>query len=208
MEYRTDQVLPSFDDRWYIAPFAAYTWADQGRGTDDGVGYGLSVGKPINEWFNLELRGTFTKLVSENLQELSESELNELANAERTRGYQGTGDFEVGDLAIDGLFFFNRGKVQPFLLGGLGVISDDFSCDRTEANTVGGCENASSKLSFMAGAGAGVLVPVSEYVSLRVDGRYRYDDNSADIRNESDFGDWIVTAGVSIAIGTGGRPSR
>ncbi|SDX09475.1 hypothetical protein SAMN05421783_1147 [Thiocapsa roseopersicina] len=26
---------------------AEYTWADQDRGTDDGVGYGFAVGKPI-----------------------------------------------------------------------------------------------------------------------------------------------------------------
>jgi OOP family OmpA-OmpF porin len=54
----------AFDDRWYISPFASYTWADDDRGTDDANGWGFAVGKPINEWFNIELRATYTNLVS------------------------------------------------------------------------------------------------------------------------------------------------
>ncbi|MFZ0791284.1 MAG: OmpA family protein [Chromatiaceae bacterium] len=190
MDEGADQALRSFDDRWYIAPFAAYTWADEDRGTDDGVGFGLAVGKPINSWLNLELRATYTNLVGESS-----------GQGAVGPGFANEGDFQVGDLALDGLFFLNRGAVQPFLLAGLGVISDDFSCDRSPANFATGCKNGSNKFSFMAEAGAGVLVPVSEYVSLRIDGRYRYDDNSADLRDASEFGDWIVTAGISIPIG-------
>ncbi len=204
--YTTEQALSSFDDRWYISPFATYTWADENRATDDGEGFGFAVGKPINEWLNLELRGTFTNLISEDPADLSASELEDRYNDFVANGYQGGGDFGVGDLALDGLFFFSRGAVQPYLLGGLGVISDDFTCNRTEANFIGGCENSSNSFSFMAEAGAGVMVPVSEYVSLRVDGRYRYDDNAAEIRDQSDFGDWIVTAGIAIPIGTRVKP--
>lgn len=185
------QPLKSFDDRWYISPFATYTWADSDRGTEDGVGFGLAIGKPVREWLNLELRATYTNLVSE-------------GGSDRYAGpgYADEGDFEVGDLALDGLFFFGRGAVQPFLLAGLGVISDDFSCDRTPANYATGCRNGSNKFSFMAEAGAGVMIPVGEYVSLRLDGRYRYDDNSDDLRDASEFGDWLVTAGIAIPIGS------
>ncbi|MBV5276122.1 MAG: hypothetical protein JZU52_21640, partial [Lamprocystis purpurea] len=38
-DYQTD-TLPRFDDRWYILPFASYTWADENRGVDDGFGGG------------------------------------------------------------------------------------------------------------------------------------------------------------------------
>ena len=66
LEYSTtpSSSASTFDDRWYISPFAAYTWADDDRNTDDGAGWGFAVGKPINEWLNLELRGPYTHLVS------------------------------------------------------------------------------------------------------------------------------------------------
>lgn len=187
---------PSFDNRWYVLPFAAYTWADEDRGVDDAVGWGLAVGKPINEWLNLELRTTYTNLVSEEHE-------NPIVN----QSYVGTGDFEVGDLAVDALWVISRGRFQPFLLGGLGAISDDFSCDYTRANLIGGCENGSSKWSFMAEVGAGFMVPFSDFASFRMDGRYRYDDNASDLRDTSDFGDWLVTAGIYIPIGARSKPA-
>lgn len=197
--------LPTFDDRWYMIPFATYTWADTDRGTSDGAGFGFGVGKPINEWFNLELRGTYTNLSTENLRDLSRDELEDRFNTFLDRGFQGDGDFTVGDIALDGLFFFRRQGVQPFLLAGLGAINDDFDCDRTALNAAGGCESDSA-WSFMAEAGAGVLVPVTDDISFRVDGRYRYDDNSGGLRDNGSFGDWIVTAGVYIPIGSRAKP--
>jgi len=195
------QTVPRFDDRWYIAPFAMYTWADSDRGVSDDAGWGIAIGKPLNYRWNLELRGTYTNLSSENASNLSRSELEDEYNRYLNRGYQGTGDFEIGDIALDALFFFSRGSVQPFLLGGVGAISDDFSCDATWANAYGGCQSGSNKWSFMAEAGAGVLIPMGDYASFRIDGRYRYDDNNSSLRDSSSFGDWIVTAGISIPIG-------
>lgn len=197
--------LPSFDDRWYLIPFATYTWADTDRGTSDGAGFGFGVGKPINEWFNIELRGTYTDLSSENLRDLSREEIEDRYNTFLERGFQGDGDFTIGDIALDGLFFYRRQGIQPFLLAGLGAINDDFDCDRTALNAAGGCESGSS-WSFMAEAGAGVLVPITEDISFRVDGRYRYDANSGDLRDNGSFGDWMVTAGVYIPIGARAKP--
>ncbi len=175
--------LPSFDDRWYLLPYAAYTWADNDRGTDDGVGWGFAVGKPINEWLNLELRATYTDLQS---------------TGDTTS--LGQGDFTVGDVGVDGLFVFNRrGTVQPFLLAGLGAINDDFDCDRIAQN-VGNCESDSG-WSFMAEAGAGVMFRIGDHAALRLDGRYRYDDNSSGLRRDDSFGDWVATAGLVIPIG-------
>jgi hypothetical protein len=59
----------------------------------------------------------------------------------------------------------------------------------------------------MAEAGGGILVPLSDYASFRLDGRYRYDDNNGDLRNASSFGDWIVTAGIYIPIGAKYKPA-
>ncbi|HYN77275.1 MAG TPA: OmpA family protein [Lamprocystis sp. (in: g-proteobacteria)] len=199
---------PRFDDRWYVVPFASWTDADSNRGTDDGFGGGLAIGKPLNERFNLELRATYTNLASK--QDLG-------------------GDFEVGDVGIDGLFFFSRGRVQPFLLAGIGAINDKFNCNLAEVN-IGTCQSG-NEWSFMAEVGAGVIVPITEYVSFRLDGRYRYDYNSGNLNGNLDgheirdlngawegdwngdwnnngdaFGDWVVTAGIYIPIGSRAAP--
>lgn len=206
MEGGAYQSVPSFDDRWYISPFASYTWADEDRGTSDGAGWGFAVGKPINEWLNLELRMTYTDLSTQNPSDLSWSQVENEYNRFVRHGYIGTGDFTVGDVGLDGLFFFSRGAVQPFLLAGLGAIQDDFDCDYTPANFVGGC-NSGTDWSFMAEAGAGILVPMGDNLSFRLDGRYRYDDNSGGYRSASDFGDWLVTAGIYIPIGAKYKPA-
>ena len=174
-----------FDDRWYILPFASWNSGDKNRGTDDGWGGGLAVGKPLNERLNLELRATYADLTSR---------------------HDTGGDFQVQDLGLDALFFLTRGPFQPFLLGGIGAIGDDFNCNRAQVN-VGTCRSG-NKWSFMAEAGAGFIVPISDYVSLRVDGRYRYDNNSGNLNNhDGSFGDWLVTAGVYIPIGRRAAPA-
>ena len=196
--------MSGFDDRWYLLPFASYTWADSARGTDDGVGWGFAVGKPINEWLNLELRGTYTDLPSNG--DVGRPGVGPNGAPIPPSGLP-QGDFTVGDLAIDGLFVFNRrGTVQPFLLAGLGAINDDFECDRIPFNQA--VCNTDSAWSFMAEAGAGVMVRVAEYASLRIDGRYRYDDNSGGLRNNDSFGDWLVTAGLVIPIGGRAAPVK
>ena len=137
------------------------------------------------------------------------------------------GDFTVGDIGVDALFFFSRGRFQPFLLAGIGAINDKFDCNLAEVN-VGVCQSG-NEWSFMAEAGAGFIVPITEYVSFRVDGRYRYDDNSGSLNgnlNEAwaqssdlnwnrhwdgggdSFGDWIVTAGIYIPLGSRAAPGH
>ncbi|WP_295443853.1 OmpA family protein [uncultured Thiodictyon sp.] len=178
--------IPHFDDRWYIAPFATYSWADRNRGTNDNWGYGLAVGKPLNERFNLELRATQTNFVSK-------SNIG--------------GNYKATDVAVDGLFFFSRGKFQPFLLAGIGAIQDGFSCNRNAVNAALGCQSRTS-WNFMAEAGAGFMVPLGDYVSFRLDGRYRYDNNRGNFNNSSGLGDWIVTAGVVIPLGARSAPAK
>lgn len=177
--------LPRFDDRWYLMPFATWTNADSNRDTEDAAGWGLAVGKPLNRYLNLEARGTYT------------SDLTSKSD----RG----GSFAVGDLGVDGLFFFSRGHFQPFLLAGIGGINDRFSCNAARVN-VGTCQSG-NKWSFMAEAGAGFLVPINDAVSFRVDGRYRYDDNTGSLNDTSSFGDWLVTAGIYIPLGHRAAPA-
>ena len=177
---------PGFDNRFYISPFATYTWADTKRETDNNWGFGLAVGKPLNEWFNLELRATHTELSS---------------NINRA-GWGISGKNKVTDVGLDGLFFLNRGGIQPFLMAGIGAIYDKYQL------CVDGWCSSASQWGLMAEAGAGLMIPVTDYASFRVDGRYRYDGAFSGNRfsDSSSVGDWMATAGVVIPLGSRAAP--
>jgi len=165
-----------FDDRWYVAPFGSYTWVDSDRGADDGWGGGFSVGKPINEWLNLEFRTMYSTL----------------GNAGSSAG-----NYRVLDLGVDAQYFFRRKGFQPFLLAGIGTSQDDFSCARGAF-----CNNEHKDWSFMANAGAGFLVPINDKVAFRMDGRYRYSTNQGNFNRADNFGDWVLSAGIQIPFGS------
>lgn len=174
----------SFDNRWYVAPFVSYTVVDEDRGTDDGWGGGLSVGKPVNKWLNLELRTMYSALI---------------------RNEDGQGDFDTVDIGLDALVFFRREGFQPFLLAGLGTTYDDFSC-RNVVKYNGLCTAEGNHWSMMGNAGLGFLVPIGERMLFRMDGRYRYETNQGYFNDADNFGDWVISAGVQIPLGSLARP--
>ncbi|MFM8441790.1 MAG: hypothetical protein ACKN9W_00425, partial [Methylococcus sp.] len=45
------------DDRWYAAPFGTYLQPAGSRNAQGGWGAGLALGKIINEYFNVEVKG-------------------------------------------------------------------------------------------------------------------------------------------------------
>ncbi len=45
---------------WYVSPMFSYTFADQDRGIDDGIGATIAVGKKVTRGMALELTGFFT----------------------------------------------------------------------------------------------------------------------------------------------------
>lgn len=60
--------------------------------------------------------------------------------------------------------------------------------------------------SWTANAGAGFLYHFNDRVAARVDGRYRWDDNKGGYGWGGNFGDWVATVGVQIALGEKPRP--
>ena len=174
---------PLFDNRWYVAPFASYTFPEDNRGTDDGWGGGASVGKPLNKWLNLELRTMYSHLARD----------------------EGQGSFNTWDIGVDALAFFRRDGFQPFLLAGIGTTYDDFSCNSV-IKTNGLCSREGSDWSFMSNVGVGFVIPISDRISLRMDGRYRYETNQGGFNDADNFGDWIVSAGIQIPFGRLARP--
>lgn len=51
----------SLDRRFYLAPAVSYDFFDADYGIDDSYGYRLSLGKPLSQYFNLELTGLHTE---------------------------------------------------------------------------------------------------------------------------------------------------
>ncbi|HEX4895921.1 MAG TPA: OmpA family protein [Solimonas sp.] len=50
---------------WYVSPMASYTMADKERGTDDGFGGVIGIGKKVTDGMALELTGFYTQLDAE-----------------------------------------------------------------------------------------------------------------------------------------------
>jgi OOP family OmpA-OmpF porin len=170
------QTRDPLDNRFYISPFGSYIFADKDRKTDNGWGGGLAIGKPINEYLNLEFRGTYQYLDNDN----------------------GPGADHITQLGPNALFFFRREGFQPYLVGGIGEIRDHFSSYNEYADPE---SKQHHQWSFAAQGGVGFLVPISDYLLVRAEGLYRWDANKGDIRNEDSFGDWVINAGLQIPIG-------
>lgn len=47
---------------WYFSPMFSYTMADDSRGTDDGIGATIGLGKKVTDGLALELTGFFTQM--------------------------------------------------------------------------------------------------------------------------------------------------
>ena len=170
------QAHDPLDDRFYISPFGSYIFADKDRKTDNGWGGGLAIGKPINEWLNLEFRGNYQYLDNDG----------------------GPGAVHITQLGPNALFFFRREGFQPYLVGGIGQIRDHFDSYNEYADPN---STQHQRWSFAAQGGLGFLVPISDYLLVRAEGLYRWDKNRGDIRDEDSFGDWVINAGLQIPIG-------
>jgi len=180
-----------YDDRWYVTPFGSYISPDSGRHTSSGFrGFGLALGKPINPWVNIELRGS-----------------GETMNA-KSWNYNGNANFpgykfDNWSVELDAQWFFlgragfnNAHAIQPYLVAGIGAINDKAS------STVANIGGTGSSTNFMGSAGAGIVWPVTNWARIVVDARYRIDTNQNNLAmNKGNFGDWLITAGVQIPLG-------
>jgi len=172
-----------FDDRWYLTPFGSYVKADSSRISDDGWGGGLAIGKPINPYWNIELRAMYEQLDS---------------------ATGGPGKYKNWSGSLDAQWFFLGrqgqtswpGPVQPYLVAGIGAINDKVDSPLI----AGGSDN---KTSFMANAGLGIVWPFASWGRLVADARYRYDDNHGKLPNgtQGHLDDWLFSVGLQIPLG-------
>lgn len=105
------------------------------------------------------------------------------------------GDWSTTDAGINGRLFFANldGRVRPYALAGLRSIKHDRSGSRDG-------RDAGAHL------GLGLLAPINDRLSFRGEAVYRYDTDDESIVTEDDYSDWLLTAGISFAIGEASRP--
>jgi len=82
------------DNRFYLVPFGTFVLPDGDRNTSEGWGGGLAVGKIINRYLNLELKGVYDNLQSD--------------------GVGGSGDVDEYGGGFDALVFPWRSQLSPY----------------------------------------------------------------------------------------------
>ena len=185
---------PEYDPRYYVNPFGTFTIRDGDRNAQNGWGGGLAIGKPINRWLNLELRAAYEDL-----------------NGNQNKAPGGYTNIPFG---LDALIFLKRTGLQPFILLGGGGIREQTGgglalTPRTALATGGlGYQEGRTATGWMADAGVGLLYPFNDTVSGRVDARARWSNNPTNTGRDSgsNFLDYVVSAGVNIALGPKPQP--
>lgn len=167
------------DRRFYVSPMFSYVFKDQVRATDDGMGGALAIGKKFTDGLNLELIGFYDQ-------------------ADPSTGNGDAAKFTGGGL---GAMIFPIDSM-PWLYGLLSL----YYGESQDSPAGAGVKDYSSTI-FDSGLGA--LVPLFSSLSLRVEGRYRFDEH-----NQTDLGtggddksfDGAVNVGLFLPLGSNEAP--
>jgi OOP family OmpA-OmpF porin len=118
---------------------------------DNNFNYGVSVGKEIDENWDVQLGYTHAQA------------------SEESGNYSG-GRYRQNLLGVDALYFFSRDKFRPFVLAGLGVAHNSlhYSGIAPTANSSG------SQYSWMGNVGAGAQYMFTESLGMQADIRQVY----------------------------------
>jgi OOP family OmpA-OmpF porin len=170
------------DDRWYLSPFGTFMQPGGDRKGLGGWGGGMGIGKMINEWLNIEVRGLWLNYSNE------------------IPGIGGQTDLTGG--TVDALFFFDRDVFSPYWVAAVGGINESWRSGL-------GYGNQSAQFLFQTGVGA--EVELADNFRLRGDVRYQlqtapnqnlvYADGSTQRWNAGVFNDLVVNAGFVIPLG-------
>jgi OOP family OmpA-OmpF porin len=171
------------DDRWYLSPFGTFMQPGGDRKAFGGWGGGMGIGKMINEWLNLEVRGLWMNY-SNNIQDVG-------------------GQTDLTGGTVDALFFFDRDVFSPYWVAAVGGVNESW-------RSANGYGNQSSQFLFQTGLGA--TVELADNFLLRADVRYQLQTaNSRTVTNpitgngrtfgNDVFNDLVVNAGFVIPLG-------
>jgi OOP family OmpA-OmpF porin len=161
------------DDRFYVAPFGTYLHGGGDRNGHDGWGGGLAVGKILNEYFNVEVKGYWQEY----------------------KGLHGSYAADLIGGTVDLQYYLFRDTFSPYVVAGIGG-------QNTSARVPGGVGNIHDA-SFVFESGVGATYEILDNFLLRADVRYRLDTlpSSASIPNKDVFHDLLVNAGFVVPFG-------
>ncbi len=95
------------DNRWYVAPFGTFIEPGGDRNAESGWGGGMSIGKILNEHFNVELKGFYQGLPGANQ----------------------NGNWDLAGGTADVQYFISRGTFSPYTVLGLGAMNSSHNGD-------------------------------------------------------------------------------
>ena len=171
------------DDRFYVAPFGSYLHPGGDTKGFDGWGAGMAIGKIINEYFNVELRGFWQNYGNE------------------IPGVGGHTDLTGG--TVDVQYYFFRDAFSPYAVLGVGGMN---TSSRTDFGT------GRQQSSFIFEAGVGATYELHDNFLLRGDVRYRGNTaetlpNAAGVSSSNDvLNDLVVNLGFVIPFGEKPQP--
>ena len=135
---------------WEVTPFTGYQWG--GEAEDEFTGFGLKLAEASN----------YGLIVDVDIEPPTQLEFfwSHQATELNVKGGGSLGDMDVDYFHIGGTQQWPRGKVIPFVAGGLGVTYFDPSL-----------AGAGSATRFSMGLGGGVKVMATERIGLRLEAR-------------------------------------
>lgn len=192
--FTTAQAADEFlDDRFYVAPFGTYLHGGGDRSGFDGWGGGMAIGKIINEYFNVEVKGYW--------QEYKGRPIGGFADAGRYNA-----DLTGG--TVDLQYYFMRDAFSPYAVVALGG-------QNTSARWPGPGVPSVNATSFVFESGVGATYEILDNFLLRADVRYRLDTapssfgpNLNNGRRPSVFNDLLVNVGFVIPFGDKPQPTH
>ena len=204
------------DDRFYVAPFGTYFHGGGDRNGFDGWGGGLAVGKILNEYFNVEVKGYWQE--------------NKGLPTGRYDGTRYNADLIGG--TVDLQYFFFRDTFSPYVVVGVGAQNTSlrypsfgpattfgalaglspatsFGLAPAARLAAAGSRSGGTAGSFVFETGLGATYEVLDNFLLRADVRYRLDTAaSVYTRNTSVFNDLLVNVGFVIPFGDKPQPTH
>ena len=186
------------DDRWYIAPFGTFMQPGGDRKAFAGWGGGMAIGKVIDQFFNVEIRGLWVGYG------------NNIPEGDTVGGHT---DLTGG--TVDLQYHFMReadNPFSPYVVAAVGGLNESW---RTGNGQFGGQGNQSSQFLFQTGLGA--TYELADNFLLRGDVRYQLQTApnktltnpvTGDVRQFGPdvYNDLVVNAGFVIPLGDKPQP--
>ena len=166
-------------DGWYVAPAVGYYNSDEDRMTEEGSVFGaLGIGRYFGNNAALEFSVDRTT---------------------RSNDPPMGSNFENLALGLTYRQFFGDGAFKPYLLVGGGASHHDRNLSNRNEN--GQYTDPPNGWDFFAQAGGGLSYDFTQRVRGRAEAFYRYDMDDESIEGVDNFGDWVVSLGVQMALG-------